>query len=1211
MKPDSDFNVQLPFGAPPILPDVTKQLQGYLLNPGDLVIHDYESAQQHWASASKPDALYNYDLSVSDTTLKINRNLITGELLDYSEVEFSEAGFTEWKSKKNEVNRIVKILENVDDEFDLVKDLRTTPSIFSRGFDFNSNTVNLDDTVSKSSSKIVNLATLLQVNQEILDLPDVSVPSLVAEEPKENEVQKPCTDNIEDSEIINGTPQEVTFKIPVIHTSKVEPLKSPTSTEWAEILDITRPLEDFHERIPDMAFKYNFELDTFQKQAILKLEENCSVLVSAHTSAGKTVVAEYAIALSQRHMTRTIYTSPIKALSNQKYRDFRKTFQDVGLITGDFQINSTGTCLIVTTEILRAMLLAQNEIVLDLEFVIFDEVHYINDSDRGHVWEEVLILLPQHVTIVMLSATIPNTLQFADWVGRTKRKKIYVVYTAQRPVPLEHYLYTGTGGNSRDERFLILNANNEFLEKGYSEAVEAKAKKDAKSKAAKKGKVVTGRKQEQTMWVALLEHLEKHDKLPVVAFTLSRKRCDENANNLLIVDFLTAKEKFHVRNFFHRSIQRLKEADQNLPQIRQMQQLLEHGIGIHHSGILPILKEIVEILFQDRCVKILFATETFAMGVNMPAKTVVFDSIRKFDGTQPRTLLPSEYIQMAGRAGRRGLDKTGTVLIICKNDIPSETELISMMLGKPRKVESQFRLTYSIILKLERKRVAAERRISVEEMMSNSFKEADHIKKKKTYVQTLSLIEKQLSDLEKSIQKTEIWEAMCQMYCSCLEYLDVWKELSPKLFSDKQGLKYVVPGRIVLVTHKNHVNKLGILLACEFKRDVKFKVLVLDDKTPIAESDFSNEKDVIDSEIMNDTWHKVLSLSRSKKIFVPQSIGEHVILNVDPWDIMEVTSLSVKTDPKIVIGDWDNRQIPRFKDKPPGQTCQKTVEELTEITQNVVKGDLQLEYLNLLKGVRIFNEEHIKMISDLTRLKSEIESFPSENVLVYEGQLKEIFRVKYLEKKRENLKYLLSYKSMSLYPEYQSRLLVLRKLKYIDSNNSVQMKGNVACEMSNHELLITELVLRNALNDLQPAEIAALLSCFVYQGKKNNEFFEVTANLQAGIDMIQEVAKEVWETERECGLRQNEASGNEENLNFELVPVVYEWARGKEFSQIMTLTDVQEGIIVRCIQQLSETIRDVKDAARIIGEPTLQQKMEDACNAIKRDIVFTASLYME
>lgn len=153
-------------------------------------------------------------------------------------------------------------------------------------------------------------------------------------------------------------------------------------------------------------------------------------------------------------------------------------------------------------------------------------------------------------------------------------------------------------------------------------------------------------------------------------------------------------------------------------------------------------------------------------------------------------------------------------------------------------MESQFRLTYSIILKLERKRVAAERRISVEEMMWNSFKEADHVKKKTTYVETLSAIEKKLSDLEKSIQKGEMWEALCQMYCTCLEYLDVWEELSPKIYSDKQGMKYLVPGRIVLVTHKNHVNKLGILLSCESKRDIKFKVLVLDDKTHVNEVRF-------------------------------------------------------------------------------------------------------------------------------------------------------------------------------------------------------------------------------------------------------------------------------------------------------------------------------------------------------------------------------------
>jgi antiviral helicase SKI2 len=204
-----------------------------------------------------------------------------------------------------------------------------------------------------------------------------------------------------------------------------------TVAEWAEIIDISQPVDNFYKRVADMAHQYPFELDTFQKQAILKLEDHHHVFVAAHTSAGKTVVAEYAIALSKKHMTKTIYTSPIKALSNQKYRDFKQTFGDVGLITGDIQIDPTANCLIMTTEILRSMLYCGSDVVRDLEYVIFDEVHYINDSDRGHVWEEVLILLPDHVCIVMLSATVPNTLEFANWVGKTKKKKVYVLSTAK------------------------------------------------------------------------------------------------------------------------------------------------------------------------------------------------------------------------------------------------------------------------------------------------------------------------------------------------------------------------------------------------------------------------------------------------------------------------------------------------------------------------------------------------------------------------------------------------------------------------------------------------------------------------------------------------------------------------------------------------------------------------------------------------------------
>jgi antiviral helicase SKI2 len=212
---------------------------------------------------------------------------------------------------------------------------------------------------------------------------------------------------------------------------KVETTSQPTllskellAEQFAEAVDITKTVPDFYTKVPDLAKTYPFELDTFQKQAILCLENHHNVFVAAHTSAGKTVVAEYAIALCQKHMTRAIYTSPIKSLSNQKFRDFKNIFENVGILTGDIQINAEASCLIMTTEILRSMLYRGADLIRDVEWVIFDEVHYVNDVDRGVVWEEVIIMLPDHVGLVMLSATVPNTMEFAQWIGK-KRSTLF------------------------------------------------------------------------------------------------------------------------------------------------------------------------------------------------------------------------------------------------------------------------------------------------------------------------------------------------------------------------------------------------------------------------------------------------------------------------------------------------------------------------------------------------------------------------------------------------------------------------------------------------------------------------------------------------------------------------------------------------------------------------------------------------------------------
>lgn len=542
--------------------------------------------------------------------------------------------------------------------------------------------------------------------------------------------------------------------------------------EWAHMVDIKHEMTNFRELVPDMAREWPFELDTFQKEAVYHLESGDSVFVAAHTSAGKTVVAEYAIALAARHMTKAIYTSPIKALSNQKFRDFRQTFDEVGILTGDVQINPEASCLIMTTEILRSMLYRGADLIRDVEFVIFDEVHYVNDYERGVVWEEVIIMLPEHVSLILLSATVPNTYEFASWVGRTKQKDIYVISTPKRPVPLEHYLWADKNIHK------IVDSEKRFIEKGWKEAhqaIQGKTKEPVQSTVATRGGNPRGGQrggpqrggpqqrggrgggqqrggnqqrgrggpprashtpghmgragrqggftsaaQDKNLWVHLVQFLRKQTLLPACIFVFSKKRCEENADALSNQDFCTASEKSHIHMIIERSIARLKPEDRVLPQIIRLRELLGRGIAVHHGGLLPIVKEIVEILFAETLVKVLFATETFAMGLNLPTRTVVFSGYRKHDGHSFRNLLPGEYTQMAGRAGRRGLDTVGSVIIVPPggDDAPPVADLRNMILGEPSKLRSQFRLTYNMILNLLR--VEA---LKIEEMIKRSFSE--------------------------------------------------------------------------------------------------------------------------------------------------------------------------------------------------------------------------------------------------------------------------------------------------------------------------------------------------------------------------------------------------------------------------------------------------------------------------------------------------------
>ena len=401
---------------------------------------------------------------------------------------------------------------------------------------------------------------------------------------------------------------------------------------------------------------YPFKLDTFQQEAVNYIEKGESVLVAAHTSAGKTAVAEYAIAKALRDGQRVIYTSPIKALSNQKFRDLQSEFKDVGLMTGDMTINPNATCLIMTTEILRSMLYRGSEVMREVAWVIYDEVHYMRDKERGVVWEESIILLPHKVRFVFLSATIPNAKEFVGWVSKLHHQPCHVVYTDYRPVPLQHYLYpAGAAG-----LHLVVDEKGNFREENFQKAMSSlqdpaeEGKKGGgggtvgkKSSGFGAAKTQVGADLFKVVRLIMDRHLD-----PCIVFSFSKKDCEAYALQMARLDFNNETEKALVTEVFENALQSLSEDDRSLPQVVTILPLLKRGIGIHHGGLLPILKEVLEILFQEGLIKCLFATETFSIGINMPAKTVVFTQTRKFDGRDFRWITSGEYIQMrsVGRA---------------------------------------------------------------------------------------------------------------------------------------------------------------------------------------------------------------------------------------------------------------------------------------------------------------------------------------------------------------------------------------------------------------------------------------------------------------------------------------------------------------------------------------------------------------------------------
>jgi superfamily II RNA helicase len=432
--------------------------------------------------------------------------------------------------------------------------------------------------------------------------------------------------------------------------------------------------------IEEPAMNFKFPLDLFQNEACYRISKDENVFVTAHTGCGKTVVALYGIAHTLKKGKRVIYTSPTKSLSNQKYEEFAKIFPNVGILTGDIKMNADADCVIMTTEILLNILYkgkteSQSISVDSIGAVIFDEVHYINDPDRGKVWEETLVLLPREVNLILLSATIDKADQMGDWLGNIKQKNIHLISTKNRVVPLRHYFWD----DNYDEMVEIIDNQGNFY--NYNEVKKRYKKKNYSS-------IINN----------FVRHLQKNNMLPAIYFKFSRVQCEKCAKDI-IVNFVTQEERKEIDLVFRNRLSKYKEYYGHLQQYEDVYKQLLRGVVYHHSGLIPILKEIIEILYARGLIKLLFATETFAVGVNMPAKTVIFNDLQKYDNNGLRYLRTDEYLQMSGRAGRRGLDKNGTVIILPTMYLPDYGILKSVMSGKSPSIKSKFVPSYQFILK--------------------------------------------------------------------------------------------------------------------------------------------------------------------------------------------------------------------------------------------------------------------------------------------------------------------------------------------------------------------------------------------------------------------------------------------------------------------------------------------------------------------------------
>ena len=1201
-------------------------------------------------------------------------------------------------------NQILKVFPGIDDELKLLKNIpKNEKENNNINNYFNKNNIKNVVQIKEENS---NKSTMIQPPQN--SFPETTKLNF------DYQLEKEKYDNlIQDKEIIINKKDFTGGYHENIHLQSIS-------------YDPSKKLKKFSE-ISNPAYKYSFKLDEFQEKAILCLENRESVLVSAHTSAGKTVVAQYAIAMAKRDHQRVIYTSPIKALSNQKYRDLKEVFEDVGLMTGDVTRNENASCIVMTTEILRNMLFKGSEITKEIAWVIFDEVHYMRDRERGVVWEETIILLSNKINYVFLSATIPNAREFGMWITKIKKQPCNVVYTSFRPTPLKHYIFPVEMNNSK--LFLVLDSKN-VNQKGNKKNVEEifhnknfglafdilNESQKMENCSQKKNKNKKKINETKMGLIKLIKCLHRNKFCPVIVFAFSKRECENNAldlfkynplqktkydkNNLNLkknderencVDFNNEEEKQNIETIYYNSIKKLSEEDQKLPNIINFLPLLKRGIGVHHGGMLPILKECVEIMFQEGLIKVLFSTETFSMGINMPAKTVVFTSLKKFDGEFQRYLGGGEYTQMAGRAGRRGIDQEGNVIVMIDKFI-DRTECEKIIKGKSAPLISSFQLSYNQLANLIRIEG-----LEPSHILSQSFRQFQ--KEKSVPIFRMKLAKLYNDYLSLNFESNEKEAEVKQIYEVDETLKKIRNEFRTKIFIPKYISRFLCLGRVVKLKYFGY----GIIISCKKateitinnkdnlniiteyaskkakeieenimqynEEDLYLKNIGFDDednsnldnkengeylfnKRLLKNKDFvnnsisntiqnqnneNNENQIENQSHINDEANNINNDNNEDKsvnelvLDVLVSLKHHTDVNgcLTPGDFKDDTETFFGIIPFTItmlenIYEVRAKMVVDLKDQKLIEDYGKRLKEIL----NRFKGNLPI--LDIIKKNNIKDDPINKLSNDIYDLENKYENlkenygkkYGKEDGILEKDLKKFIERNKLQKEIKKVITKIESSKNLVLNEELINMQRVMRRLDFVTKDEILTQKGQIICDISGaDELLTAELLFNGFFKDLNLEEIGAAIYCCLSkenQGKKEDEnsSSKDNKNAQKAIEKIyegiQNKAEYIGEILEECKiLGKGEKKKYIESFNDNYMLPIYKWINGMSFSDLIKEFDkLYEGSLIRVIRRVEEFTKNFVVTAQHIGDIHLQKKLEEMGNKIKRGLPFTASLYL-